>query len=240
MGKELEIVISNGEYRVDSRLVAQGIGIQHDNLMQTISKYQRRLEKYGILLFETGKIKGRGRPEQYVLLNKEQFGYLLMFVRVTDVVRDYREQVYEKFLAYEHMQQTTPAINALWEKRALLFNEKTRIPEGYWCVFNEIAHVCWGMEFRGEHLQEDAVPDISVGLLWMKEVRRLSLPELLIQSYPHHYPDRRGVRFANIYPNAWLGAFRDWFHQHYLQHEFRAYVQKHALLLSPPEHKHLL
>jgi phage regulator Rha-like protein len=140
----LDLVIVDGERRIDSRIVARGIHVQHDNLMQTIYKYWPGWEKYRILLFETGKIKRRGRPEQYALLNKEQFGYLLMFVRVMETVRAYREDVYDKFPAYEQLQQgmpvqspqapaqapAPPAINSLWEQRLIDFNRKMRLPAG--------------------------------------------------------------------------------------------------------------
>jgi hypothetical protein len=134
----------------------------------------------------------------------------------------------------------TPAINNLWEKRLILFNQKTALPNGYWCVFNETAHFLWGKEFGGIHVHERAAPDISVGLLWMKEVRRLGLDESRIQQYPHHYPDQRGVQYANIYPNAWLGAFRNWFEHQYLKHEFQDYLKAHTLVLPESEAKKLL
>ncbi len=58
MNQELEIVMTDDRIpRIDSRVVSKGIGVQHDNLMQTIGKYQSGLEKYGILLFQTGKSK---------------------------------------------------------------------------------------------------------------------------------------------------------------------------------------
>jgi phage regulator Rha-like protein len=36
----LDLVIVDGERRIDSRIVARGIHVQHDNLMQTIYKYR--------------------------------------------------------------------------------------------------------------------------------------------------------------------------------------------------------
>jgi hypothetical protein len=45
--------------------------------------------------------------------------------------------------------------------------------------------------------------------------------------------------YANIYPHAWLGAFRDWLQRQYLKEEFLAYVQKHALPLQSSAHKQL-
>jgi phage regulator Rha-like protein len=46
----------NGQLVVDSRLIAQELGIEHDNYMQTINNYQTEVEKeFGVFLFETGK-----------------------------------------------------------------------------------------------------------------------------------------------------------------------------------------
>jgi phage regulator Rha-like protein len=230
------VIVAKGERRIDSRLVANGIDIQHDNLMQTIRKYQLGLEKYGTLLFETGTSKHRTGASKftYALLNKEQFGYLLMFVRVTDQVRIYREEVYDKFLEYERRAQelpAIPAINTVWEQRLRLFNQHTRIPDGYWCIFNEIAAHCWAEEFRNIHLHERATPDISVALRWMREVKRLGLDTSLLRKYPHQYPDRRGTRHAYIYPNAWLGLFRTWFYGHYLRYDFPVYLRSHTIAL---------
>ena len=108
MNQEFALIVTDGERRIDSRVIAKGIGVKPDNLMQTIEKYCDRLEKYGLLLFQTEAVKKAGargtKYVKYALLNKEQFGYLLMFVRVTDVVRNYREHVYGAFLAYEAQQ----------------------------------------------------------------------------------------------------------------------------------------
>jgi hypothetical protein len=72
-----------------------------------------------------------------------------MFVRVTETVRAYREGVYDKFPAYEQLQQgmpvqspqapaqapAPPAINSLWEQRLIDFNRKMRLPAGYRSIF---------------------------------------------------------------------------------------------------------
>ena len=245
-----DLVEVEGERRIDSRIVAKGIHVQHDNLMQTINKYRPGVEKYGILLFETGKIKKRGRPEQYVLLNKEQFGYLLMFVRVTETVRAYREDVYDKFLAYERIQQgmpvqplpapAIPAINSLWEQRLIDFNRKTHLPTGYWSVFGMVAGHCWADEFRGVHLVEEALPDGSIGKRWCQYLRSQSYDMGLIKKYLHHYPDKRGTQPANIYPNEWLGAFWTWFHGTYLTVYYPNYLKTHTLALPDAQEKKVL
>ena len=78
---------------------------------------------------------------------EEDFGILRLLVKG---FAEAREQLHQ----LERQQQTfLPTINHLWQKRLALFNERTRIPDGYWCVFNEIAAVCWSLESRG-HISE--------------------------------------------------------------------------------------
>ena len=230
MGSGLELIITDGEHRIDSRIVATGIGIQHDNLMQTIEKYRERLARYGILLFETGKNQGRGRPERYALLNREQFGYLLMFVRVTERVREYREYVYEMFLAREREHSATKdrAINHLWEQRLIAFNRSTAIPDGYWSIFGFVAGHCFMESFRDSQLVESALPDGSIGRLWCQYLRTHDFDMSQIKTYPHRYPDKRGVIPANIYPNAWMGAFWNWFQTVYLREHYPRYRASHS------------
>ncbi len=119
----------------------------------------------------TSDVRGRGRPETYYLLDKRQCLILTGSLKKGKEADEWHDQLVDAFLqARERARQLEkqplqqapqPRINSLWENRALLFNQRTRLPAGYWCVFNEIAHVCWGMEFRGEHLQEEAVSDFS-------------------------------------------------------------------------------
>lgn len=125
-----------------------------------------------------------------------------------------------------------PFLNTLWTRRALIFNEKTRIPEGYWCIFNEIGHICWQMELKDVHLTEESTPDISVGQLWAKHARSIGRDMSQAKKYDHHYPpgDRRGVQQAYIYPNAWYGDFRDWFQKQYLKIDFKKYLTTHMVI----------
>lgn len=125
-----------------------------------------------------------------------------------------------------------PFLNTLWTRRAMIFNEKTRIPEGYWCIFNEIGHICWQYELKDIHLTEESTPDISVGQLWAKYARSIGKDMSLARKYNHHYPpgDKRGVQQAYIYPNAWYGDFRDWFQKQYLKVEFKKYLATHMLI----------
>jgi hypothetical protein len=62
MDTALEIPLTNGEYRIDSRLVARALGIEHKHLLETVRTYQSKIQMLGILPFETAKFKsGRDR-----------------------------------------------------------------------------------------------------------------------------------------------------------------------------------
>jgi phage regulator Rha-like protein len=77
----------DGVLVIDSRLVAQGLGIDHHNFMQTISKHKGQAESaFGILLFETEALKGRGQPEKYCLLNEGQSTFYMTLSRNTPPV----------------------------------------------------------------------------------------------------------------------------------------------------------
>jgi hypothetical protein len=108
-------------------------------------------------------------------------------------------------------------------------------------VFNVTAAYCWSQEVHGVYLIEGAEPDISVALHWCKYAREeLHLDMSLIKKYPHHYPDQRGTQLANIYPNAWLGLFYDWFQRVYIRYEFPVYLKSHRRQLAEPKKPTLL
>ncbi len=180
--------------------------IEHASLIRTISTYQAELEELGVFRFQIGKPpKGSrgGRPETYALLNEDQAIFLATLSRNTRQVVDFKLTLTKAFaLARQQLQTPSSSLNRLWDERARLFNEKTCIPAGYWCIFHEIAHVCWGMEFRGAHLREDAVPDISIGKLWCKYARErgmdLSYEIRLKSAYFHECSgERQGRRYIH-------------------------------------------
>ena len=54
----------NNEPRIDSRLIAGGLGVSHNHLIEQIEKYSERLKFLVIVRFETEKLNsGRGRHE---------------------------------------------------------------------------------------------------------------------------------------------------------------------------------
>ncbi len=87
---------------VDSRLVAQELGVNHgDWLRNVVIKYRKELEAdFGVFRFENGKpVKGSrgGRPEQFAYLTEEQATVLMTYSRNTEQVRRCKSQLVKAF-----------------------------------------------------------------------------------------------------------------------------------------------
>ena len=115
-------------------------------------------------------------------------------------------------------QEPTRSYIPYWYQRLTLFTAKTRIPDGWWSVFEELAKLMRELEGLGYVLPDVSpttgkriTPDISIGQMFCKHMRAQGHDvDGEIQKYLHYYPDGREI-FANIYPDKWLQDFRSWF-----------------------------
>lgn len=86
MENEIELVTLDGEQLIDSRIIAEKLGIKHRHLTDVMIKNKYDIESsFGLLLRETAKpnkIKG-GRPERYYLLNEDQAIFSISLSRNT-------------------------------------------------------------------------------------------------------------------------------------------------------------
>jgi phage regulator Rha-like protein len=84
----LTVVEQQGILVVDSRLIAEELGLNHsDWVKNVIKKYQSLLEaNFGILRFENGEIRGRGQPEKFAWLLEDQATFLMTLSRNTEQV----------------------------------------------------------------------------------------------------------------------------------------------------------
>lgn len=87
----LEVINKNEVLVVDSRLVAEELGIEHKTLKETIRKYLEEIEtEYGTVAVqqEPSKAKGGGgHGEIFYFLTEEQATYLMTLSQNTDKVR---------------------------------------------------------------------------------------------------------------------------------------------------------
>ena len=95
---EMQIQSIEGDLVIDSRLVSKRLGIEHINFMETIGSFQTRIEQeFGIVRFETEKLKRRGRPQNYAFLNEDQAVFLVTLSRNTPQVVDCKVAIVKAF-----------------------------------------------------------------------------------------------------------------------------------------------
>lgn len=94
----LSVIEVDGLLVVDSRLVAERLNIQHETFMKTVAKYKRQIEaRFGIIRFEVGEIRGRGKPEKFAYLTEAQASSLMTFSRNTDEVVEAKLDLVDAF-----------------------------------------------------------------------------------------------------------------------------------------------
>ncbi|MGK7922766.1 MAG: hypothetical protein AB4080_22460 [Trichodesmium sp.] len=128
---------------------------------------------------------------------------------------------------------TSPQHQRLWWDRLTLFEQYTRIPLGYFCIFSELGYLMRDLEAGGYIFPDRKVPDISVGSCWCNWLRLQGI-NTDFRKYPHHYPDGREVVSANIYPDELLPKFRWWLNTTYVMEKLPNYVKRFC---SPEEIK---
>lgn len=122
----ISLVVVDQEPRVDSRLIAEQLGVQHQNFRELIQNYQPDFEEFGILRFQTGEIKGRGQPEKYVLLNEDQSYLGLTYTQNTPQARDLKKRLVRSF--GEHRRAlTNPPVDPLAAQLAVLIRGKVLV-----------------------------------------------------------------------------------------------------------------
>lgn len=144
------------------------------------------------------------------------------------------------------------AANDHWSKfqdRFLL----NSVPSGYFSVFQEMAQWIMVAAQKGLKVDEQTVPDISIGSCWAKHWKAQGLAKQYgeHQQHPHVYPDyfpqaraQEDIK-ANVYPSAALGEFRVWMETVYIPEKFPEYLAKKVpadmkkLILAAVERKKL-
>lgn len=107
------------------------------------------------------------------------------------------------------------------------------MPEGYFSVFTETAHLVLTSIRNGLMIDDHTIPDISVGSTWSKywQSQNLEAQHGQRTKYPHLYPDyfpqakANGDIEAYIYPLQALGEFRKWLESTYLPDRFPSYLK---------------
>jgi phage regulator Rha-like protein len=109
MAEIIELHPVKGEARVDSRVIARELGIQHGNLMETIQKHLADFEGFGLLPFKTEAVKKAGargtKHHRYVLLNEDQAHFVLTLSRNTRRVVELKAKLVMALRRYRESRQ---------------------------------------------------------------------------------------------------------------------------------------
>jgi len=174
---DLEIFDDGETLYVDSRLIAERLGIEHESVLRTLDTYQSQIEQaFGILRFEIGKIDGRGRPARYVFLNEEQASFLMTISRNTPEVIQCKIDLVKAFskakdLLKERHEKASKQVPYWYERiKVALGDSHKPIQSGYFCVYLEMMNFFQELEVKlgyvipdlNPETDEHLVPDISI------------------------------------------------------------------------------
>ena len=214
---------SDGVLVVDSRLVAQELGVNHSDWYQNVitnKKFQPYAEQaFGILRFENGEIKGRGQPEKFVLLTEEQATFYMTLSRNTpEVVQLKLKLVKASFDAkrklrgqgFAERQTTTIYIQRLQNMSDHI------IDDDVWTTFREGAEILLMVEtvYKVPVSQMDLC-DGSIGTRWKNYRKETGLKDL-DRNYTHKFRDHRPDVFPNAFEYSELQIFRKWLREIYI------------------------
>lgn len=180
---DLDIFDDGGELYVDSRLIAERLGIQHESFMATVENYRSQTEEaFGVFRFEIGKPQGPqgGRPSRFVYLTEDQSTFLMTLSRNTpQVVQTKADLVVafssaKKLLQRQQQQASSQQHVPYWYQRMRLGLSDIDKPlqAGYFCAYEQMMSFFVQLEGRLGYIMPDyndadgkyLVPDISIGL----------------------------------------------------------------------------
>jgi phage regulator Rha-like protein len=95
------IVVGGDEPRIDSRVLAAHMGLQHPHVFEQIKTYGSDLARHGLVRFQTEAVTVAGqrgtKHQKSALLNEDQCYLLLTFARNTDLVRELKSRLIAAF-----------------------------------------------------------------------------------------------------------------------------------------------
>lgn len=214
---------SDGVLVIDSRLIAQELGVNHSDWYQNVIINERfrpyAEQAFGILRFENGEIKGRGQPEKFVFFTEEQATFYMTLSRNTPEVVQLKLKLVKAFFdarqklrgqGFAERPTTTVYIQRLQNMRDHI------VDYDVWTTFREGGEVLLMVEtkFRVPVSKMDLC-DGSIGKHWANYRREIGIDNP-VRSYIHNFRDQRGERTANAFEYSELPIFREWLEKVYI------------------------
>lgn len=95
-GQLVEIVTDKSEPQIDSRIIADFLGVKHQNTFELIKDYTSDFEQFGKLRFKTGPLPS-GQNGKFAMLNEDQCYLLLTYSRNSKRVRELKVKLVQAF-----------------------------------------------------------------------------------------------------------------------------------------------
>lgn len=219
MMQVVELSSIKNEARVDSRLLAERLDIQHKNVMAMIDQYSADFEEFGVIAFQTRKPKKGsvgGRPEIFALLNEDQSYLLLAFSRNTPSVRALKVELVKAFARFRQHRQADsdylPYYHELHDSVKALADRAhqcgSNAPERVFHInINKLVNEAFSLE-SGQ--RPDLPGHLRAKVTAANVIAKELLEEAITKGYDHkaaHLHVKRGIMaFANAGINRLAGA----------------------------------
>lgn len=98
----LSLSVIDGEPRIDSRIVAAELGVEHKATMQLVDKYSSQFQEFGQVPFQMEVVNGHqggGNPSKFAALNEDQAYFLMTLVRNTAQAVELKKRLVMAFAA---------------------------------------------------------------------------------------------------------------------------------------------
>lgn len=173
---DLIVIENEGELVVDSRLIAQELGIEHESFVRTIRNYESIIEEeFGILRFQIGEIQGRGQPERHYLLTEDQATFLMTLSRNTPEVIRCKINLVKAFSKAKQLlsrREQVARVPYWYQRMRLALGDIDKpLPDNHFCIYLRMMDFFSQLEVRLHYIVPDIspqtgkrlIPDISIG-----------------------------------------------------------------------------
>lgn len=106
------VAMTGNEPTTTSLIIAEGVDVQHKNILELLRKHLSDFEEFGRVAFETRVAGQSPNPTKYAVLNREHAMLLMTYMRNTPIVRTFKKNLVRAFTDMERAldNANTPAI----------------------------------------------------------------------------------------------------------------------------------
>jgi phage regulator Rha-like protein len=142
-----------GDFVVDSRLVALELNIEHVSFMKTVYENQEEIEEaFGVIVFDTESPTGRGRPQKFAYLNEGQATVLMTFSQNTPQVKRLKIKLVKAFQqAKEYFERQNRSSFNEYTLERIKFHHSVLslpLPDGYFSCFDKMIEILQKLDTR--------------------------------------------------------------------------------------------